>query len=160
MRAERRRLSLFCLTSWGFATGFRRAKAIDEIQVYNARRRYWFRQIRPSRFCARCTACSKLDRDLFVGLEYYADFGEIGRFGKLSDQQHTLFAVTDFKLGVFDCNLGVGYGLTPSSDRLVVKTIIGYAFPAPGGSPDASERTPTRPVNPMSRSAARLASYQ
>jgi hypothetical protein len=102
----------------------------------------------------------KLDRDLFVGLEYYADFGEVGRFGKASDQQHTLFAVTDFKLGVFDIDFGIGYGLTPSSDRLVVKTIIGYAFPAPGGSPDASERTPTRPVNPMSRSAARLASYQ
>ena len=101
----------------------------------------------------------KLDRDLFVGLEYYADFGEIGRFGKVSDQQHTLFAVTDFKLGVFDINLGVGYGLTPSSDRFVVKTIFGYAFPAPGGSPDASKRAPTGPVNPMSRSAARLASY-
>jgi hypothetical protein len=101
----------------------------------------------------------KLDRDFFVGLEYYADFGEIGRFGRLPDQQHTLFAVTDFKLGVFDVNLGFGYGLTPSSDRFVVKTIVGYAFPAPGGSMDASERAPTGPVNPMSRSAARTASY-
>jgi hypothetical protein len=101
----------------------------------------------------------KLDRDFFVGLEYYADFGEIGRFGRLPDQQHTLFAVTDFKLGVFDVNLGFGYGLTPSSDRFVVKTIVGYAFPAPGGSIDASERAPTGPVNPMSRSAARTASY-
>src|ERR1700704_375568 len=61
----------------------------------------------------------KIDTDLFVGLEYYADFGEIGHFGKLSDQQHTLFAVTDFKLGVFNVNLGFGYGLTPSSDRFV-----------------------------------------
>ena len=102
----------------------------------------------------------KLDTDLFVGLEYYADFGEIGRFGKVADQQHTLFAVTDFKFGVFDIDLGVGYGLTPSSDRFVVKTIVGYAFPAPGGSPDASERAPTGPVNPMSRSAARVSSYQ
>ena len=102
----------------------------------------------------------KLDKELFVGLEYYADFGEIGRFGKVSDQQHTLFAVTDFKLGVFDINLGIGYGLTPSSDRLVVKTIVGYAFPAPGGSPGASERAPTGPVNPMSRSGTRIASYQ
>ena len=101
----------------------------------------------------------KLGKDLLVGLEYYADFGEIGRFGKVSEQQHTLFAVTDFKLGVFDVNLGFGYGLTPSSDRFVVKTIVGYAFPAPGGSPDASQRAPTGPVNPMSRSAARLASY-
>ncbi len=101
----------------------------------------------------------KLDRDFFVGLEYYADFGEIGRFGRLPNQQHTLFAVTDFKLGVFDVNLGFGYGLTPSSDRFVVKTIVGYAFPAPGGSIDASERAPTGPVNPMSRSAARTSSY-
>ena len=101
----------------------------------------------------------KLDKELFVGLEYYADFGEIGRFGNVSDQQHTLFAVTDFKVGEFDIDFGIGYGLTPSSDRLVVKTIVGYAFPVPGGSPGASERAPTGPVNPMSRSAARLASY-
>ena len=45
---------------------------------------------------------------MFVGLEYYADFGEIGRFSKVLDQQHTLFAVTDFKFGVFDLNLGFG----------------------------------------------------
>lgn len=101
----------------------------------------------------------KLDRDFFIGLEYYADFGQIGHFGRLPDQQHTLFAVTDFKVGVFDVNLGFGYGLTPSSDRFVVKTIVGYAFPVPGGSIDASERAPTGPVNPMSRSAARTASY-
>lgn len=99
----------------------------------------------------------KLDRDLFVGLEYYADFGEISRFGRLPDQQHTLFAVTDFKLGAFDVNLGLGYGLTPSSDRFVVKTIVGYAFPAPAKSIDGSERAPTGPVNPLSRSAARTA---
>jgi hypothetical protein len=39
----------------------------------------------------------KLDKELFVGLEYYADFGKIGGFAKLPEQQHTLFAVTDFK---------------------------------------------------------------
>jgi hypothetical protein len=65
-------------------------------------------------------------------------------------EQHTLFVVTDFKLGVFDIDFGIRFGLTPSSDRLVVKTIVGYAFAVPGGSPDASERAPTGPVNPMS----------
>jgi hypothetical protein len=99
----------------------------------------------------------KLGRDLSVGFEYYADFGEIGHFGKFEDQQHTLFAVTDFKLGVFDVNLGLGYGLTPASDRFVIKTIIGYAFPVPGGSSGAGERTTASgPTNPMSRSSARL----
>jgi hypothetical protein len=99
----------------------------------------------------------KLGPDLFVGLEYYADFGQIGSFAKLEDQQHTLFAVTDFKLGVFDVNFGIGYGLTSASDRWVVKTIVGYAFPVPGGNPDANERaSASGPVNPMSHSSARL----
>ncbi len=46
--------------------------------------------------------------------------------------------VTDFKLGKLDinfgigCDVGIGCGLTPGSDRLVAKTIIGYAFPVPG----------------------------
>src|SRR3982074_3742432 len=91
----------------------------------------------------------KLGPDLFVGLEYYADFGKIGDFPKLADQQHTLFAVTDFKLGVVDVNFGVGYGLTPASDRFVIKTILGYAFPVPGTNAGATERT-NGPVNPMS----------
>src|SRR5258708_2617475 len=109
-------------------------------------------------FAPAARVARKLGPDLFVGLEYYADFGEIGNFLKPADQQHTLFAVTDFKLGVFDVNLGVGYGLTPASDRFVVKTIVGYAFPVPGSNPGAGERaTAAGPVNPMSRSAARLA---
>jgi hypothetical protein len=108
-------------------------------------------------FTPAARVARKLGPDLFVGLEYYADFGEIGNFAKFADQQHTLFAVTDFKLGVFDVNFGIGYGLTPASDRWVVKTIVGYAFPVPGGNPGAGERATTAgPVNPMSRSAARL----
>jgi hypothetical protein len=108
-------------------------------------------------FTPAARVARKLGPDLFVGLEYYADFGQIGNFARLADQQHTLFAVTDFKLGVFDVNFGIGYGLTPASDRWVVKTIVGYAFPVPGGNPGAGERaTAAGPVNPMSRSAARL----
>jgi hypothetical protein len=94
-------------------------------------------------------------QDLYAGFEYYADFGKIGDFSKLADQQHTLFAVTDFKLGVFDVDFGIGYGLTSASDRFVIKTIIGYAFPVPGGSADASERS-AGPVNPMAHASARL----
>ncbi len=107
-------------------------------------------------FAPAARLARKLRPDLFVGLEYYADFGEIGNFLKPADQQHTLFAVTDFKLGVLDVNFGVGYGLTSGSDRFVVKSIVGYAFPVPGGNPGASERaTSAGPVNPMSHASAR-----
>jgi hypothetical protein len=109
-------------------------------------------------FAPAARVARKLGQDLFVGLEYYADFGKIGDFAKLADQQHTLFAVTDFKLGVFDVDFGVGYGLTPASDRFVVKTILGYAFPVPGSNSSTSDRADAGgPVNPMSHPSARLA---
>jgi hypothetical protein len=107
-------------------------------------------------FAPAARVARRLDTDLFVGLEYYADFGESGNFAKLADQQHTLFAVTDFKLGVFDVNLGIGYGLTPASDRFVVKTIWGYAFPVPGSSSGTERASASGPVNPMSHSTMRL----
>jgi hypothetical protein len=98
----------------------------------------------------------KFGPDLYAGFEYYADFGKIGDFKAVEEQQHTLFAVTDFKLGVLDVNFGVGYGLTPASDRWVVKTILGYAFPVPGGGSPSDARPASGPVNPMSRSSMRL----
>jgi hypothetical protein len=63
--------------------------------------------------------------DFALGLEYYSDLGPIGAFAPLSQQQHNLFAVVDFKVGRFDINAGLGYGLTGGSDRLVGKIIIG-----------------------------------
>jgi hypothetical protein len=109
-------------------------------------------------FAPAARVARNLGHDLFVGLEYYADFGRIGDFAKLSDQQHTLFAVTDFKLGVFDVDFGVGYGLTPASDRFVIKTILGYAFPVPGSNASTGDRAGAAgPVNPMSHPSARLA---
>lgn len=104
-------------------------------------------------FAPAARLARKLGPDLFLGLEYYADFGEIGNFPKLANQQHSLFLVTDFKLGVFDVDFGVGYGLTSSSDRWVVKTIIGYAFPVPGSNSGTSA---AGPVNPMSHTSTRL----
>jgi len=71
----------------------------------------------------------KFEKNFSLGLEYYADFGQIGHFLPLQQQKHDLFAVTDFKLGEFDVNFGVGHGFTSGSDRLIFKTIVGYAFP-------------------------------
>jgi hypothetical protein len=104
-------------------------------------------------FAPAARLARKFGADLYAGFEYYADFGKIGDFNPLPEQQHTLFAVTDFKLGVFDVNFGVGYGLTPASDRWVVKTIVGYAFPVPGNNTDA--RATVGAVNPMSHLSAR-----
>jgi hypothetical protein len=80
-----------------------------------------------------------LGEDRFLGIEYYTDLGKIGDFLPLEQQRQQIFGVTDFKLGVFDIELGLGYGLTSGSDRLVAKAIIGYDFPVPGAGKNGSE---------------------
>ncbi len=85
-----------------------------------------------------------LGQDRFIGLEYYADFGRIGGVLPLREQYQELYVVTDFKVDTVDVELGVGHGFTPGSDGLMLKAIIGYAFPVPGKSDDAgtSQATP------------------
>jgi len=94
----------------------------------------------------------------FIGLEYYADFGKVGDFLPLNQQYQELYTVTDFKVNTVDIELGVGYGFTPGSDRLMVKAIIGYAFPVPGKSAEGNSAptplamgTPARPAPLLSK---------
>jgi len=64
-----------------------------------------------------------------AGLEYYGDIGPIDRIDRPRDQQHLIFPVLDIDLGPrWELNFGVGAGLTPATDRLIVKMILGYRF--------------------------------
>jgi hypothetical protein len=72
-----------------------------------------------------------LGENRFIGLEYYADFGKIGSFLPLQQQNQQLFAVADFQVSKIDVELGAGYGFTTGSDRFTLKAILGYAFPVP-----------------------------
>ena len=75
-----------------------------------------------------------------------------GSFLPFQQQQHQLFAVADFKVGVIDVDLGLGYGLTQGSDRWMVKTILTYAFPVAGRS-EAGDRSPR--TSPTARPSLR-----
>ena len=109
-------------------------------------------------FAPAARLARNLGQDRYIGLEYYSDFGQIGDFLPFQEQQHQLFAVTDFKAGVFDVELGVGYGLTSGSDRWITKAIIGYAFPVPGGNKtnDNALRAPMVMKSPLRQSAQAL----
>ena len=66
---------------------------------------------------------------LAAGLEYYGDLGPIDHIDRPRDQQHMIFPVVDIDLGPrWELNFGVGVGLTPGTDRLIVKMILGYRF--------------------------------
>jgi len=102
-------------------------------------------------FAPAARLARNLGEDRFIGIEYYADFGQIGNFLPLQEQSHQLFAVTDFKVGKFDVELGAGLGLTPGSDRLVTKAIIGYAFPVPGQNDSGENASTMSMANPLAR---------
>lgn len=70
-----------------------------------------------------------LTKEVAVGAEYYSSLGPIGRFSNWSDQQHQIFPTLDLNLSPeFEFNFGVGFGLTGSTDGLIVKLILGYRF--------------------------------
>jgi hypothetical protein len=70
----------------------------------------------------------------------------------LQQQSQQLYAVTDFKVKDVDVELGAGYGLTPGSDRLIFKAIIGYAFPVPGKNNDAGAASSSMTMGTQPRS--------
>ena len=71
----------------------------------------------------------KLQEQLGVGFEYYADFGPIASPSAWRDQRHYVYEVIDL-LAVenFELNAGIGEGLTPASNGVVIKLVLGYAF--------------------------------
>jgi hypothetical protein len=74
-----------------------------------------------------------------LGVEYYTGLGPLQNFVPFNDQQHNVYAVTDFKIGRWDVNAGIGYGLTGASDRWMAKMIIGTDLNE-GTSDKSSER--------------------
>jgi hypothetical protein len=66
---------------------------------------------------------------LAVGVEYYASLGPVDHLDPWKEQQQQIFAALDLNVAPeWEINFGVGWGLTDSTDDLVVKLIIGRRF--------------------------------
>lgn len=64
-----------------------------------------------------------------AGLEYYGSLGPIDGFDPVRRQQHQLGPAVDLNLGPdWEFNFGAVTGLTRSTDRLIVKMILGRRF--------------------------------
>lgn len=80
-------------------------------------------------------------KQVSAGIEYYGSTGPIPRFDPIGDQQHLLFAVLDLNVHPrVEINFGVGAGLTPGTDSLIVKLILGYRFGPEPKPAEASNR--------------------
>jgi len=64
-----------------------------------------------------------------LGLEYYGSLGPLSGFDPLNRQEQQLFPAVDLNLSPdWEFNLGTGFGLTPGTDRFILKMITGYRF--------------------------------
>ncbi len=78
----------------------------------------------------------KIAGTVAVGVEYYAGFGPIAHFEGWEEQEHYLYEAADLlSIERVELNAAIGEGLTPASNALVIKVILGYAWdklaPAP-----------------------------
>jgi hypothetical protein len=63
------------------------------------------------------------------GIEYYADYGRFFAWDSLHQQQQQFFIVADLNVSPkWEFNFGVGLGVTASTDRLIIKGIVGRRF--------------------------------
>src|SRR5579864_3628313 len=59
-------------------------------------------------------------KKISAGFEYYADYGQLGSFDGLHDQQQQLFVVSDLNVSpAWEINFGVGLGPTAGTDHLI-----------------------------------------
>jgi hypothetical protein len=70
-----------------------------------------------------------INKKVAIGLEYYGGLGPIGNFDPLSEEEQQFFPTIDLNLSPnWEFNTGVGVGTTRSTERLILKLILGYRF--------------------------------
>jgi hypothetical protein len=63
------------------------------------------------------------------GVEYYTNFGPFSGILPWSQEEQYVYEVFNLlDVPNFELNAGVGEGLTPASNRLVFKVIVGYSW--------------------------------
>lgn len=73
--------------------------------------------------------------------EHYAGYGPVRQFATVSGQYHALWAVVDHTSKVLDVEAGVGFGLTPATDKVTLKLMLSRDIRRPHEPPEA---TPNR----------------
>ena len=78
----------------------------------------------PPEFEASVKVAREVSNGWSAGIEHYAGLGRWNRFQPRREQDHMLYFALDYAGKDFGLNLGVGGGLTPVSDRFVVKAVV------------------------------------
>lgn len=77
-------------------------------------------------FSPNAQATLDVSRRVTAALEYYGGFGPLNDLAPLDRSAQQIIPAVDLNLGDdWEFNLGLGVGLTPATDRLLVKMILG-----------------------------------
>lgn len=80
-------------------------------------------------FSPNVKASYSVTKKLAAGIEYYGSWGPITGFSPIPQQQHDIFPTIDYDFGPnWEFNLGLGVGVTSSTDHLILKMIVGRRF--------------------------------
>jgi len=80
-------------------------------------------------FAPSAKASFEVTKLIALGVEYYSSLGPLARFDTWNDQMQQIFPVVDLNFSPnWEFNFGVGFGLSHSTDDLLVKLILGYKF--------------------------------
>ena len=70
-----------------------------------------------------------------LGAEYYGSTGPLFNSPSVQNQEHMIYAALDLNLHPdWEFNLGTGWGLTNSTDGMIIKLILGHKFGNNGNS--------------------------
>lgn len=64
-----------------------------------------------------------------VSAEEYADYGQFRAIAPVREQSHQLWAVLNHSMKWFNIETGVGFGLTPASDKMTIKMMFERDLP-------------------------------
>ena len=65
---------------------------------------------------------------VWLGFEYYGDYGPVSQLLPHSERSHYLYAVADIEMKGFDLNFGIGRGFVNAGDAWVIKAIVTLPF--------------------------------
>lgn len=88
------------------------------------------------------SAVAKIPDIVSLGVEYYASVGPFAHPDPLKSQEHYLFGVANvLAFAGWELNFGVGAGLTPGSNDVIVKAIFGHEIGRLWGRPPPQPQT-------------------
>ncbi|OLD44346.1 MAG: hypothetical protein AUI83_17245 [Armatimonadetes bacterium 13_1_40CM_3_65_7] len=74
--------------------------------------------------------------------EHYAGYGPLHQFETVNDQYHALWAVVDHTSKFLEIEAGIGFGLTPATDKVTLKLMLSRDLHRPHAPPEAGPNRP------------------